>query len=68
MEDQTTTSELPNGEADDLVTSDDRQHPANLICELCRNFYQQGWVRTYCALLRHPSYRRARRHLTMVRR
>ncbi|KAH9471128.1 hypothetical protein Pst134EA_005037 [Puccinia striiformis f. sp. tritici] len=22
----------------------DPMHPANLICELCRNFYQLGWV------------------------
>jgi methylthioribulose-1-phosphate dehydratase len=29
---------------DDLVLSDDPQHPANLICELCRNFYTLGWV------------------------
>ena len=29
---------------DALVTSDDPQHPANLICTLCRNFYAQGWV------------------------
>ncbi|EWC45164.1 methylthioribulose-1-phosphate dehydratase [Drechslerella stenobrocha 248] len=27
-----------------LVTSDDPHHPANLICELCRNFYTLGWV------------------------
>ena len=30
---------------DHLVVSDDPQHPANLICELCRKFYQWGWVR-----------------------
>lgn len=34
----------PTREADDLVTSDDPLHPANLICELCRNFYDNGWV------------------------
>ncbi|KAI9821448.1 MAG: Methylthioribulose-1-phosphate dehydratase [Phylliscum demangeonii] len=28
----------------DLVLSDDPQHPANLICELCRKFYTLGWV------------------------
>ncbi|CAH7668046.1 class II aldolase/adducin N-terminal [Phakopsora pachyrhizi] len=28
----------------DLVISDDPLHPANLICELCRNFYKLGWV------------------------
>ncbi|KAK7540631.1 Methylthioribulose-1-phosphate dehydratase [Phyllosticta citribraziliensis] len=27
-----------------LVRSDDPQHPANLICELCRKFYTLGWV------------------------
>jgi len=31
-------------EADQLVLSDDPQHPANLICELCRKFYTLGWV------------------------
>ena len=29
---------------DDLVTSTDPSHPANLICELCRKFYTLGWV------------------------
>ena len=29
---------------DALVTSTDPQHPANLICTLCANFYQHGWV------------------------
>ncbi|KAJ7213947.1 Methylthioribulose-1-phosphate dehydratase [Mycena pura] len=29
---------------DALVLSDDSLHPANLIPELCRNFYQLGWV------------------------
>ncbi|KAF7364819.1 Methylthioribulose-1-phosphate dehydratase [Mycena venus] len=29
---------------DALVLSDDPLHPANLIPELCRNFYQLGWV------------------------
>ncbi|KAJ2336087.1 Methylthioribulose-1-phosphate dehydratase [Coemansia sp. RSA 2681] len=28
----------------ELVTSTDRHHPANLIPELCRQFYQLGWV------------------------
>ncbi|KAF1992625.1 Methylthioribulose-1-phosphate dehydratase [Aulographum hederae CBS 113979] len=27
-----------------LVRSDDSQHPANVICELCRKFYTLGWV------------------------
>lgn len=35
----------PNmAEADALITSHDTQHPANLICELCRKFYTLGWV------------------------
>lgn len=29
---------------DDLVTSHDPEHPANMICELCRDFYKLGWV------------------------
>ncbi len=30
--------------SDDLVLSTDPDHPANLICRLCRNFYNLGWV------------------------
>ena len=29
---------------DHLVQSDDPNHPANLIPELCKRFYQWGWV------------------------
>lgn len=29
---------------DHLITSDDPDHPANLICTLCRSFYTLGWV------------------------
>ena len=29
---------------DHLIKSSDEQHPANLICTLCRNFYSLGWV------------------------
>ncbi|KAI0461344.1 Methylthioribulose-1-phosphate dehydratase [Komagataella kurtzmanii] len=29
---------------DQLVISDDSTHPANLICELCKVFYNNGWV------------------------
>lgn len=29
---------------DELITSNDPEHPANLICTLCRNFYTLGWV------------------------
>ena len=32
------------GEDDELVLSKDPNHPANLICTLCRNFYSLGWV------------------------
>ncbi|KAJ2484484.1 Methylthioribulose-1-phosphate dehydratase, partial [Coemansia sp. RSA 2050] len=28
----------------ELVTSTDQHHPANLIPELCRQFYRLGWV------------------------
>ncbi|MCJ1334745.1 Methylthioribulose-1-phosphate dehydratase [Bachmanniomyces sp. S44760] len=30
--------------SDHLVISQDEQHPANVICKLCRAFYQLGWV------------------------
>ena len=29
---------------DHLIRSSDEQHPANLICTLCRIFYTLGWV------------------------
>jgi len=29
---------------DKLITSSDPNHPANLICELCKLFYDNGWV------------------------
>ncbi|KZF25959.1 Methylthioribulose-1-phosphate dehydratase [Xylona heveae TC161] len=32
------------GQNDHLIISHDSQHPANLICELCRKFYTLGWV------------------------
>ena len=37
---------MSNGQdnRDDLVISNDPEHPANLICELCRDFYKLGWV------------------------
>ncbi|KAI9802202.1 MAG: Methylthioribulose-1-phosphate dehydratase [Sarcosagium campestre] len=35
------TSTISNGH---LVESTDPNHPANLICELCRKFYTLGWV------------------------
>jgi methylthioribulose-1-phosphate dehydratase len=36
------TAQDPN--ADALITSHDPNHPANLICSLCRQFYTFGWV------------------------
>ncbi|KAL5482732.1 MDE1 [Sanghuangporus weigelae] len=33
-----------NGSSDALVISSDPNHPANLIPELCRQFYHLGWV------------------------
>jgi len=33
-----------DGTVDELVESDDPEHPANLIPELCRGFYTIGWV------------------------
>lgn len=35
---------VANGNNDHLVQSEDPQHPANLIPELCRKFYNWGWV------------------------
>ena len=40
----TTAKALPASAAEALVLSSDDQHPANLICILCRNFYSLGWV------------------------
>lgn len=31
-------------ENDKLITSSDPNHPANLICQLCKLFYDNGWV------------------------
>jgi len=33
-----------NNNNDHLVKSEDPQHPANLIPDLCRRFYNWGWV------------------------
>ena len=30
--------------SDELITSTNPEHPANLICTLCRSFYNLGWV------------------------
>ena len=38
------TASHPMDPSDALIHSTDPQHPANHICELCRNFYQFGWV------------------------
>ncbi|GFZ42655.1 Methylthioribulose-1-phosphate dehydratase [Saitozyma sp. JCM 24511] len=43
-EDDPTGCKLNYHEAEALVESDDPEHPANLICELCREFYKLGWV------------------------
>lgn len=40
----TTSSEDSEDSNDHLITSTDPDHPANLICTLCRNFYSLGWV------------------------
>lgn len=37
-------AEFSSAEADKLVLSTDPDHPANVICTLCRNFYSLGWV------------------------
>ncbi|KAI9687187.1 MAG: Methylthioribulose-1-phosphate dehydratase [Bogoriella megaspora] len=34
----------PVTDPEQLIKSEDPQHPANLICELCRKFYSWGWV------------------------
>lgn len=36
--------EVENNNNDHLVQSSDPEHPANLIPELCRKFYNWGWV------------------------
>lgn len=41
-EDQTVAAATTHN--DHLVQSDDPEHPANLIPELCRKFYNWGWV------------------------
>jgi methylthioribulose-1-phosphate dehydratase len=38
------SQELQQQNNDHLVQSDDPEHPANLIPELCRKFYNWGWV------------------------
>ena len=37
-------SEAGISQADALIHSSDPLHPANHICELCRKFYEFGWV------------------------
>ncbi|WVF67114.1 methylthioribulose-1-phosphate dehydratase [Kwoniella sp. CBS 6097] len=37
-------SGLTHEQAEALVQSHDPEHPANLICDLCREFYKLGWV------------------------
>ncbi|ODV98502.1 hypothetical protein PACTADRAFT_31892 [Pachysolen tannophilus NRRL Y-2460] len=43
-QDESGAAKLPESESDSLILSDDPNHPANLICELCKNFYVNGWV------------------------
>lgn len=38
---------------DALIHSTDPEHPANLICELCRKFYTLGWVTLRTCVCRH---------------
>lgn len=39
------SKKTPSTENDDsLVLSTDKEHPANLICEFCKLFYNNGWV------------------------
>lgn len=38
------TNANTDADTDALVISSDPNHPANLICSLCRNFYTLGWV------------------------
>lgn len=35
---------MATNEADKLITSDDHEHPANLIPSLCAKFWTLGWV------------------------
>ncbi|KAA8893102.1 class II aldolase/adducin N-terminal [Sphaerosporella brunnea] len=35
---------MSTSNADSLVLSENANHPVNLICSLCRNFYNLGWV------------------------
>ncbi len=39
-----TAAQSDSAEADHLILSTDPDHPANIICTLCRNFYSLGWV------------------------
>jgi methylthioribulose-1-phosphate dehydratase len=45
MTTQNSAQEVQSSENNDhLITSQDPQHPANLIPELCRKFWHLGWV------------------------
>lgn len=37
-------ADIQNENHDHLVQSDDPEHPANKIPDLCRRFYNWGWV------------------------
>lgn len=47
---------------DSLVFSSDALHPANLICELCKQFYGLGWVNTitFLWILKNTDFLRLR--------
>jgi methylthioribulose-1-phosphate dehydratase len=38
------TQDLSEEEREALVHSEDPEHPANHICNLCAKFYNLGWV------------------------
>lgn len=38
------TQDTQNENNDHLVQSSDPEHPSNLIPDLCRRFYNWGWV------------------------
>lgn len=44
MVDMTTVEASSEANNDELIRSNDPNHPANLICTLCRGFYNLGWV------------------------
>lgn len=43
-ESKETLANMADSNNDHLIKSDDSQHPANLIPQLCRKFWHLGWV------------------------